>query len=355
MKTRLLIIFSILTRLFSSCSDESNTERPLPEINTSEVTEITAISATSGGTILSDGGSSVTSRGVCWSQNPSPTLSDSKTVDGAGGGTFTSLLSGLEANTTYYVRAYATNANGTAYGLSYSFKTEYNPILLTTTELSNITKVSASSGGTITSDGGGPVVTRGVCWSENPNPTTLDDKTIDGSGNGNFVSNITELSPGKTYYVRAYAINNSERTSYGNELNFTTLPNEIPEEIQLGKLSRTWNIISATLNGTLRTSDFTDFKLTISGTFNSSSPVGPYSFSIVGNRPDPSPWPVSSTWIFTNIGEEDNGSFLRNDAVPMTYVIDSNGQLTLEFICTSCDYPGSRIKQVNGTWIFSFD
>jgi hypothetical protein len=126
-----------------------------------------------------------------------------------------------------------------------------------------------------------------------------------------------------------------------------------PEQTQLKNLSKTWNISSATLNGTNRTSpDFNNFTLTISGTFNSGSPSGPYNFSVGGSRPDPSPWPASGTWTFTNIGTGNSGSLLRNDGVPITYSIASNGQLTLELICTSCDYPGARTEQVNGTWVF---
>lgn len=129
-----------------------------------------------------------------------------------------------------------------------------------------------------------------------------------------------------------------------------------PEKGQLEKLSKTWNIVSASLDGNNRTADFTSFKLTISGTFNSTSPEGPYQFSVSGSRPNPSPWPANGTWTFTNVGTGDTGSLLRNDGVPMIYTIASNGQLTIsDLICTNCNYPGGRTEQVNGNWTFVFN
>lgn len=92
---------------------------------------------------------------------------------------------------------------------------------VTTLTVSSITVNSATCGGTVTSDGGSPVTERGVCWSTAPNPTTLNSKTVDGSGTGNFTSQMTGLSSGVTYYVRAYA-SNSAFTAYGAEQSFTT-------------------------------------------------------------------------------------------------------------------------------------
>lgn len=86
-----------------------------------------------------------------------------------------------------------------------------------------ITSSTATTGGIITYDGGAPVITRGVCWSTSPNPTVaLVTKTVDGSGDGSFISLISNLSPGITYYVRAYAIN-PVGISYGVERIFTTM------------------------------------------------------------------------------------------------------------------------------------
>ena len=95
----------------------------LPVVSTSPVLEITATTASTGGNITSDGGQAVTARGVCWSTSTAPTTSDDKTSDGTGTGTFTSYVTGLTNGETYYLRAYATNSIGTAYGLESSFTT----------------------------------------------------------------------------------------------------------------------------------------------------------------------------------------------------------------------------------------
>ena len=95
----------------------------LPILNTTSVSNIGVNSANSGGNIASDGGSPVTVRGVCWSLTPNPTTSNFKTVDGSGTGIFTSSMTGLAPYTLYYVKAYATNSVGTAYGDQVSFST----------------------------------------------------------------------------------------------------------------------------------------------------------------------------------------------------------------------------------------
>lgn len=89
----------------------------LPTVITADVTEITAESAVCGGNVTNDGGSTVTARGVCWSTSLNPTINDSFTTDGEGIGSFISNITELSGNTTYHVRAYATNEAGTAYGL----------------------------------------------------------------------------------------------------------------------------------------------------------------------------------------------------------------------------------------------
>jgi uncharacterized protein (TIGR02145 family) len=95
----------------------------VPTLTTAAVSEIMETTAECGGNITSDGGATVTARGVCWSTNPTPTVSDSKTTDGAGTGSFISSITGLTAGTLYYVRAYATNSVGSGYGDTLSFTT----------------------------------------------------------------------------------------------------------------------------------------------------------------------------------------------------------------------------------------
>ncbi len=94
-----------------------------PTVTTADVTEITSSSAKSGGEVTNNGGAEVTARGICWSTSSNPTVSDSKTSDGNGDGAFTSNITGLQPNTTYYVRAYAINSAGTSYGEEKQFKT----------------------------------------------------------------------------------------------------------------------------------------------------------------------------------------------------------------------------------------
>lgn len=201
-----------------------NTLATIPSVTTSMVSNITDNSATCGGNVTSDGGTTVTSRGICWSTNQNPTIGDNHTTDGSGIGAFTSSITGLVPNTTYYVRAYATNSVGTSYGEQKSFITIITPPTVLTLNVSNITATSATCGGNVTSDGGSTITARGICWSTSQNPTINNTHTTDGNGTGSFTSSITELTPGTTYYVKAYATN-SIGTEYGEQKSFTTLVN----------------------------------------------------------------------------------------------------------------------------------
>ncbi|MBN2008352.1 T9SS type A sorting domain-containing protein [candidate division KSB1 bacterium] len=192
-----------------------------PTIATVTAGSIESNAAISGGNISNDGGAAVTARGVCWSTSINPTISSNKTRDGSGTGEFASTITGLTPSTVYYVRAYATNSLGTSYGQNVMFTTLANPPVVFTTVTSTITQTSAASGGTVIDDGGSAVIARGVCWSTRSEPTINDSKTTDGSGTGQYISDITGLVPGTTYYVRAWATNESG-TGYGNEVSFNT-------------------------------------------------------------------------------------------------------------------------------------
>ena len=195
----------------------------LPTLTTGALSLITSSSAVSGGTISSDGGASITARGVCWSTSTNPTIAlTTKTNDGTGTATFTSNISNLTPGTIYYVRAYATNSLGTSYGNEITFSALAVIPTITTSTVSTITTSTASSGGTISSDGGASITARGVCWSTSANPTiALSTKTNNGSGIGTFVSNLSSLALNVTYYIRSYATN-IVGTGYGNEISFTT-------------------------------------------------------------------------------------------------------------------------------------
>lgn len=215
-----------------------------PMVTTTAITGITVNSAVGGGNVMSDSGSAVTARGICWNTAQNPTLSNSHTNDGTGTGGFSSLLTGLLFHRTYYVRAYATNSAGTRYGSQVSFMTAAGLPVVTTSSISGITSNSASGGGNVTADSGATVTARGICWSTSENPTDADSKTTNGTGTGSFTSSITGLSPLTTYYVRAYAAN-SLGTVYGSQVNFTT--NAIgPPTVSTASIS---NITTTTASG----------------------------------------------------------------------------------------------------------
>ena len=107
--------------------DEGSSSQTVPTVTTNSVTSISTTTATCGGNVTSDGGATITARGVCWSTSNNPTVSGSHTTNGSGTGSFTSSVTGLTPNTTYYVRAYATNSAGTAYGSEVSFTTSSAP------------------------------------------------------------------------------------------------------------------------------------------------------------------------------------------------------------------------------------
>ena len=116
------IFFSIITvALMAGFGCQSAASSTSPSVTTDPVTNITYTSATSGGNVTSDGGDVISDQGICWSTNPSPTTSDSKTSEGTN--PFTSNMTGLFNNTTYYTRAFATNSQGTSYGNEEVFNT----------------------------------------------------------------------------------------------------------------------------------------------------------------------------------------------------------------------------------------
>ena len=94
-----------------------------PSVTTNQVTDITSFSATFTGNVTNNGGGTVSARGFCWGTSQNPTINDSHIAVGSGTGSFSSTVMGLTANTVYYVRAYATNQAGTAYGEQRSFTT----------------------------------------------------------------------------------------------------------------------------------------------------------------------------------------------------------------------------------------
>ena len=200
----------------------------LATVTTANISNITETTAQGGGNVMDDGGSTVAARGICWNTSPSPTISNSHTTDGTGTGNFISDLTGLTPNTEYYVRAYATNDEGTAYGNQLTFTTDaFQTPTVTTAVATGITATYAQTGGNVTDEGSGSVTAKGVCWDTSPNPNLNDNYTTDGSGSGSFISILNGLTPNTTYYIKAYAAN-TYGTSYGNQISFTTAEATLP-------------------------------------------------------------------------------------------------------------------------------
>jgi uncharacterized protein (TIGR02145 family) len=181
----------------------------LATLTTLPIGNITDIAATTGGNITNDGGTPVTQKGVVWSTSPNPTTANNSTTNGSGTGSFTSNLTSLTASTTYYVRAYATNSAGTAYGNEVSFTT------------------TAGGGGIVTNPGAGVtfngytytsiVLGNGQEWmAENLRTTTY--------ANGDPIPNVTTQWQGLTTGAWAHCNNDSQyENPYGKLYNWYTV------------------------------------------------------------------------------------------------------------------------------------
>ncbi|HRZ98846.1 MAG TPA: hypothetical protein P5084_14915, partial [Paludibacter sp.] len=138
-------------------------------------------------------------------------------------------LKNLEPNTTYFVRAFASNNNGITYGESFIFFTKKLATVLTSGLISEISDISANVSGNVVSDGGEAIIERGICVSKFASPTIDSLKILDGVvGTGIFNIKLIGLTFSTKYYIRAYA-KSLAGISYGNEVTFTTL--EYPKTI----------------------------------------------------------------------------------------------------------------------------
>ena len=208
-----------LVVLISSCEKEN--PKSLPILTSIVASGITDTSAYSGGVILDNGNANIIKRGVCWSSNQTPTINDFKTEDGVGIGTYTSKLLGLKALTTYYLRAYAANSVGIAYGNETSFITNAGAPIISTLQVSLIAQTYANIEVNIISDGGSAITASGVCWGITQLPSITNSKTSENIGSGEFTSNLTGLMPNTIFYARAYAAN-SVGIAYGSIVTFKT-------------------------------------------------------------------------------------------------------------------------------------
>ena len=171
-------------------------------------------------TLIADGGSPVSECGVCWSTTPNPTIENLHYGQPNQTSTIQHRITNLQPNTRYYIRSYARNTAGIAYGPASSIVTLNGLPTVTTAIATDITDHSAVAGGNVAM-GDFPILKRGVCYSTTPMPTVSSNHTSDGSGSGTFTSQLFNLTPGTTYYYRAYATN-VVGTSYGEQFVFVT-------------------------------------------------------------------------------------------------------------------------------------
>ena len=194
-----------------------------PTVATKGYSKITATSAELSGEVVNDNGETITERGFVWVKGSgTPTVSNNRLQVSGEMREYSVVLDNILPNEIYSYRAYATNSKGTSYGEVKELEIIVNLPTVTTSEVTGVTDNSAICGGTITDNGGGEILAKGVVWSGGKSPTiALDTKTNDGSGVSSFTSQMSNLRTGYTYYVRAYATNEAG-TTYGEEQIFKT-------------------------------------------------------------------------------------------------------------------------------------
>jgi uncharacterized protein (TIGR02145 family) len=314
----------------------------LPTVVTMGISLVTSTSAQSGGDVTSDGGTSVTARGVCWNTSENPTISDYCITEGSGTGSFTCNIIGLSPGITYYVRAFATNSAGTAYGNQVVFTTISDLPTVETTGISLVTTTSAQSGGSVTSDGGTSVTARGVCWSIAQNPTISDNYTTDGSGMGSFTSNISELDPGTKYYVRAYATN-AQGTKYGMQYSFVTLWDNSPVSDYEGNAYATVQIgeqiwMAENLRST-KYNDGTEIPLVTDNTEWSNLSTPAYCWYNNNEATYKDPYGALYNWYTVNTGK----------LCPTGWHVSTDGEWTIMTEYLDENYAGGKLKETGTT------
>ena len=195
----------------------------IPIVTTDSVSEVSYTSAIIGGNIISNGGDEIMESGIVYDRTAVPTINNIKIPIKSVTNKYTLSLNNLEDGNMYYVRSYAINNNGISYGQEINFITKsYSVPNVETIAATDITYTSADVGGKIISTGGLDIKECGVVYSTDVNPTIYDIKEVVYGNAESFSINLTNLSQGKTYYIRAYAVN-EKGIGYGEQVMLTTL------------------------------------------------------------------------------------------------------------------------------------
>lgn len=177
-----------------------------PAVTTRTPYSIAATLFRTGGAIVSDGGLPVTACGVCCGTASQPTLDGSHVQAVLRADTFACVVNGLSPSSTYYVRAYAVNGSGVAYGEEYTVTTTAPmPPMVDFDDIYESSASSMTAKGTVVSDGGASVTETGFCWGTTPAPTI--DNASHVQANATFTASVTGLAPNTVYYIRPYAVN----------------------------------------------------------------------------------------------------------------------------------------------------
>lgn len=213
--------------IYSNNVVEFSTSATKTEVQTSGVSGLSATSATFNGSIIEIGDPPYSERGFCYSSTASnPTISNNKiAVSGSGAGNYSYNVTGLGYQTTYYVRAYAIQNGQPVYGNTVNFTTSWTDAQVQTSAATDITASSAKLNGIVTNAGSPAYTERGFCYDNYSNQPTINNNKIvcTGSGvTGNYNKNITGLTSGQTYYVRAYVMQNGV-AKYGTSVEFKTI------------------------------------------------------------------------------------------------------------------------------------
>lgn len=197
----------------------------LPSLTTQPVTGLTQTSVTFNGTIDDAGNPSYTERGFVYSSSAQPTIENNLgriTSAVNSQAAFSANVSGLTPNSSYYVRAYAINTIGVAYGNDVAFSTGSVSTEVSTSAATNVSASSATLNGTVIVEGSPAYTEKGFCYGTSTNPTISHNKVVvSGAGVGAYSTDVNNLTYPATYHVRAYAIQNGHEI-YGGDVTFTT-------------------------------------------------------------------------------------------------------------------------------------